>query len=51
MMRYMPTIPQIKQLFLMKNKAMFMDWHVANKSEDGMMKGLANSKAWQIVED
>jgi len=30
---------------------MLMDWHVANKSEDGVMRGPANSKTWQIVED
>jgi hypothetical protein len=30
---------------------MLMDWHVANKSEDGVMRGLADSKTWQIVED
>ncbi len=28
-----------------------MNWHVANKSEDGMMKGPVDSKTWQIVED
>jgi hypothetical protein len=50
-MCYMPIIPWIKQLFLIKTKAMLMDWHVANKSEDGVMKGLADSKIWQIVED
>ncbi len=51
MMHYMPIIPRIKQLFLTKSKAMLMDWHVANKSEDGVMRGPANSKTWQIVED
>jgi len=30
---------------------MLMDWHVANKSEDGVMRGPADSKTWQIVED
>jgi hypothetical protein len=30
---------------------MLMDWHVANKSEDGVMKGPVDSKTWQIVED
>jgi hypothetical protein len=44
MMRYMPIIPRIKQFFLTKSKAMLMDWHVVNKSEDGMMKGHAHSK-------
>lgn len=51
MMRYMPIIPWIKQLFLTKSKAMLMDWHVANKSEDGVMRGPSDSKTWQIVED
>ncbi len=44
MMRYMPIIPRIKQLFLTKSKAMLMDWHVANKSEDGVMSGPIDSK-------
>jgi hypothetical protein len=44
MMHYMPIIPWIKQLFLTKSKAMFMDSHVANKSEDGVMKGYVDSK-------
>jgi hypothetical protein len=44
MMRYMPIIPWIKQIFLTKSKAMLMDWHVANKNVDGVMKGLADSK-------
>ncbi len=30
---------------------MLMDLHVANKSEDGIMRGLVDSKTWQIVED
>jgi hypothetical protein len=30
---------------------MLMDWHVVNKSEDGVTRGLVGSKAWQIVED
>jgi hypothetical protein len=30
---------------------MLMDWHVANKSEDGVMKVPVDSKTWQIVED
>jgi hypothetical protein len=47
----MPIILQIKQLFLTKSKAMLMDLHVANKSEDGIMRGLVDSKTWQIVED
>jgi len=47
----MPIIPHIKQLFLTKSKAMLMDWHVANKSGDGVMRGLVNSKTWQLVED
>jgi hypothetical protein len=51
MMHYMPIIPRIKQLFFIKNKAMLMDWHVANKSEDGVMRSPAYSKIWQIVED
>jgi hypothetical protein len=34
-----------------KNKAILMDWHVVNKSEDGMMKGPVNWKIGQIVED
>ncbi len=50
-MRYMPIIPWIKQLFLIERKAMLMDWHVANKSEDGVMKVPVDSKTWQIVED
>jgi hypothetical protein len=50
-MRYMPIIPHIKQLFLTKNKAMLMNWHVADKNEDGVMRGLADSKTWQLVED
>ncbi len=29
---------------------MLTDWHVANKSEDGVMRGFANSKTWQFVE-
>jgi len=41
----MPIIPRIKQLFFAKRKAMLMDWHVVNKSEDGMMRGPTNSKA------
>jgi hypothetical protein len=45
MMRYMPIIPRIKQLVLAKRKAMLMDWHVVNKSEDGMMRGPIDSKA------
>ncbi len=44
-------IPRIKQLFLTKSKAMLMDWHVANKNEDGVMRSPADSKTWQIVED
>jgi len=50
-MRYMPIIPRIKECFLAKRKAMLMDWHVVNKSEDGVTRGLVGSKAWQIVED
>jgi hypothetical protein len=34
-----------------KSKAMLMDWHIANKSEDGVMRSPTNSKTWQIVED
>jgi hypothetical protein len=45
MKRYMPIIPQIKQLFLAKSKTKLMDWHVINKSDDGVMKGFADSKA------
>jgi hypothetical protein len=47
----MLIIPWIKQPFLAKSKTMLMDWHVVNKSEDGVMRGPINSKAWQIVED
>jgi hypothetical protein len=51
MIRYMPIITWIKQLFLTKSKAMLMDRHVTNKNEDGMMRGLVSSKTWKIVED
>jgi hypothetical protein len=45
MMHYMPVILWIKQLFFAKSKAMLMDWHVVNKSEDGVMRGFTDSKA------
>jgi hypothetical protein len=47
----MLIIPQIKQLFLTKSKAMLMDLHVINKSENGVMKGPIDSKTWQIMEN
>ncbi len=30
---------------------MLMDLHVANKSEDGVLRGPTDSKTWQFVED
>jgi hypothetical protein len=51
-LRYMPLVPQMKQLFLSKKTARHIRWHKEGVREnDQVMMHLSDSEAWKVVND
>ena len=50
-LRHMPIIPRLQRMFRCKLLAQLLDWHEKNRSKDGFMQILANSKAMKHIEE
>ena len=50
-LRHFPIIPRLKRMFHCSNIAQLMQWHFANRSTDGMVRSVFDSKAWKHIDD
>ena len=49
-LRYIPIIPCMQQLFRSRNIAQFMDYHTWNRSEDDVLRILAYGSLYKNIE-
>ncbi|KAI9185773.1 hypothetical protein LWI28_010509 [Acer negundo] len=50
-LRYFPIIPRFRRMFRSPKLAEDLRWHFSNKSEDGHMRHLVDSLAWDHIND
>ncbi len=48
--RYFPIIPRLQRLYLSSTTSKMMTWHHENASTDGLVRHVADSKAWKHVD-
>jgi hypothetical protein len=48
--RHFPIIPRLKQMYNSTTISKLLQWHATNKSSDGFVRHVANSKTWAHVD-
>jgi hypothetical protein len=49
--RYFPIIPRLQRMYLSRSTSEMMTWHHENKSTDGLVRHVADCKAWKHVDE
>lgn len=49
-LRFFPLIPRLQRIYSIPKLASLQTWHIANKSQDGLIRHAADNKQWAFVD-